>query len=224
MKFSTASIILAFPAAPSLFVHGTNYHSLTCDTWPGVCDDDHDDKEERRTLLDAQRNLPKNSPPIAPRPVFCDEYKIFYNSTAFGETMLVLPSLPAQRGTKTCALPNDVACRGDNAQFYCDLYAEPSLTTKIGAFAENALVVEAVPDFVTLITGSMEVDTPEFSGEILFSNLWDGTQFSAGQKITAGSKSYLGATGTVETNTEAFKGEAVGELIVRCDLTNPSNP
>ena len=164
MKFSTASIILAFPAAPSLFVHGTNHHSLTCDTWPGVCDDDHDNKEERRTLLDAHRKLQKNSPPIAPRPVFCNEYKIFYNSTAFGETLLLQPSLPAQRDTKTWALPNDVACRGDNAQVYYNLYAEPSLTTKIGLFAENMLIVQVVPDFNTLVTGSIEVDTPDFGG------------------------------------------------------------
>ena len=83
MQFSTASLILALSAAP-LFVHGTNHHSLTCAVWPEACDDDHNDEEERRTLLDAQldavkrptRKLQKNGPPLPPRPVFCDEFKI----------------------------------------------------------------------------------------------------------------------------------------------------
>ena len=157
------------------------------------------------------------------KPIFCDEFKLYWNTTAFSETLLLQSSLPAQRDTKTCALPHDVACRGDNAQVYYNLYAKPSLTTKIGLFAENALVVEAVPDFVTLITGSIDVDTPEVGGEIIFGDFY-GTKLYVVHDITPGSKSYLGATGTVKTNTETFEGEAVGELIVCCDLTNPSNP
>jgi len=238
MKFSTASLILALSTAP-LFVHGTNHHSLTCDIWPGVCDDDHDDDEERRTLRDAQfnavttastnghgakrpsRKLSKIDPPRPPRPVFCDEFTMYWNITEFQESTLVQSSEAPQRGTKTCALPNDVACRGDTTQSYFNLYAEPSLTTKIGLVAETKLIVRAVPDapLTVLSTGSIEVTTPDFGGEILFSNL-----FGERYEITAGSKSYLGATGTVQTNTEPFQGEVVGEFIIRCELTNPSNP
>ena len=232
MKFSTASLILALSATPS-FVHGKNHHSLTCDTWPGVCDDDHDDEEERRTLRDAQfdavtaagkrpnRKLSKNNPPLPPRPVFCDEFKLYWNTTAWKETIIIQGSPTPQRGTKTCALPNERACRGDTAQSYFDLYTDRALTTYGGQLAETQLVVKAVLEtsLTTLVTGSIEVATDDFGGEIMFSNL-----FGQRLEITAGSKSYLGATGTVQTNTEPFKDEAVGEIIIRCELTNPSNP
>jgi hypothetical protein len=219
-----------------LFVHGTNHHSLTCDIWPGVCDDDHDNEEERRTLRDAQfdavtaagkrppRKLSKKDPPLPPRPVFCDEFTMYWNTTAYKENILVQGSEPAQRGTKTClnvgnATDPLIACRGDNAQVYGNLYTDPALTQYGGRYADNELVVQTAPNFVTLVTGSIEVQTPDFAGEILLSNVF-GKRF----EITAGSKSYLGATGTVETNTEPFKGEVVGEFIIRCELTNPSNP
>ena len=236
MKFSTASLILALSAAP-LFVHGTNHHSLTCDIWPGVCDDDHDDEEERRTLRDAQfdavtaagkrpnRKLSKNNPPLPPRPVFCDEFTMYWNTTAYYESVLIQGSEPAQRGTKTCLNvdnttdPSLISCRGDNVQAYTNLYTDLALTQYGGQFANNELVVKTAPNFQTLVTGSIEVETRDFGGEILFSNL-----FGERLEITAGSKSYLGATGTVQTNTEPFKDEAVGEIIIRCELTNPSNP
>jgi len=241
MKFSTASLILALSAAP-LFVHGTNHHSLTCDIWRGVCDDDHDDDEERRTLRDAQfdavrvastnghgakrptRKLSKIDPPLPPRPVFCDEFTMYYNTTAFKESILIQGSEPPQRGTKTClnvgnATDPFIACRGDNAQAYMNLYTDPALTQYGGQYANNELVVQTAPDFVTLVTASIEVETRDFGGEILLSNV-----FGERYEITAGSKSYLGATGTVQTNAEPFKGETVGEFIIRCELTNPSNP
>ena len=115
MKFSTVSLILALSAAPAaIFVHGTNHHSVTCDIWSGVCDDDRDDEEERRTLLDAQfdavraaaghgaqrppRKLSKKNPPLPPRPVFCDEFKMYWNTTAWRETILIQgsPAPPAR--------------------------------------------------------------------------------------------------------------------------------
>ena len=228
MKFSTALLILALSAAP-LFVQGTNH--------------DHDDKEERRTLRDAQfdtattagtngygakrptRKLSKNSPPLPPRPVFCDEFTLYWNITAWRDSILIQGSEPPKRGIKTCLNvdnttdPPLIACRGDNAQAYTNLYTDLALTQYGGRYADNELVVQTEPDFVTLVTGSIEVKTPDFGGEILFSNL-----FGERYEITAGSRSYLGASGTVETNTEPFKGEIVGEFIVRCELTNPSNP
>jgi len=240
MQFSTASLILALSAAP-LFVHGTNHHSLTCAVWPEACDDDHNEEEERRTLLDAQfdavtagtedrptRKLAKLSPPRPPlplRPVFCDEFTMYWSFTEYKESILNQGSEPAQRGTKTCRGsldPNITACRGDTYQAYFDLYAEPSLTTKIGLFADEGLIVKTEPDFNVLTTGSIEVNSTEFGGEILFSNL-----FGVRAEITAGSKSYLGATGTIEINTKPFPdGEFSddGEFIIRCQLTNPSNP
>ena len=225
MKYFPVSLI-ALCAAPS-FVHGANHHSLTCEYWPEACDDDHDSEEERRTLLDAQfdaekrppRKLSKKNPPLPPRPIFCDEFKMFWNTTAFRENSLVQGSEPAQRGTKTC-FPNTTFCRGDTAQSYFDLYAEPALTTKIGVYAETTLIVGTVPALQILSTGSMEVETPDFRGELLWSSL-----FGVRSEITAGSKSYLGATGTIETNTQPFtEAPVVGEFIVRCELTNPSNP
>jgi hypothetical protein len=244
MKFSTVSLILALSAAPAaIFVHGTNHHSVTCDIWSGVCDDDRDDEEERRTLLGAQfdavraasstnghgakrptRKLSKNDP-LPPRPVFCDEFTLYWNITAWRDSILIQGSAPPKRGIKTCLNvdnttdPPLIACRGDNAQAYTNLYTDLALTQYGGRYADNELVVQTEPDFVTLVTGSIEVKTPDFGGEILFSNL-----FGERYEITAGSRSYLGASGTVETNTEPFKGEIVGEFIVRCELTNPSNP
>lgn len=237
MKFSTVSLILALSATPAAFVHGTNHHSLKCEYWPEVCADDHHDEEERRTLLDAQfdavraaaghgakrttRKLSKGGPPpLPPRPVFCDEFKMYWNTTAWRESILIQGSEPPQRGTKTC-FSNELACRGDNVQSYANLYTDRALTTYGGQFAETELIVKAVlnTSLTTLVTGSIEVETRDFGGEILFSNLF-GERF----EITAGSKSYLGATGTVQTNTEPFKDEAVGEIIIRCELTNPSNP
>ena len=150
---------------------------------------------------------------------------IYWNFTDYSENILVQGSGPAQRGTKTCAEssdPNITACRGDTTQAYFDLYAEPSLTTKIGLFADAGVIVQTEPDFGVLTTGSIEVNSPEFGGEILFSNL-----FGVRAEITAGSKSYLGATGTIEVNTEPFPGGEFsddGEFIIRCELTNPSNP
>ena len=242
MQFSTASLILALSAAP-VFVHGTNHHSLICAVWPEACDDDHNEEEERRTLLDAQldavtagtkkrptRKLGKGGPPLPPRPVFCDEFTMYWSLTEYSESILVQGSQPAQRGTKTCAgssLPNVTACRGDTYQAYFDLYAEPSLTTKIGLFADAGVIVQAGPGqadpFNVLTTGSIEVNSTAFGGEILFSNL-----FGVRAEITAGSKSYLGATGTIEVNTQPFPDgdefEDDGEFIIRCEITNPSNP
>ena len=240
MKFSTVSLILAVSATPAAFVHGTNHHSLSCGTWEGSCDFAHDqEEEERRTLLDAQfdavraatghgakrptRKLSKNGPPLPPRPVFCDEFKMYWNTTAWRDAILVQGSEPAQRGNKTCAFSTGpvFACRGDNAQSYFDLYTDRALTTYGGQLAETQLVVKAVLEtsLTTLVTGSIEVATDDFGGEILYSNL-----FGERLEITAGSKSYLGATGTVEISTEPLKDEAVGEIIIRCELTNPSNP
>ena len=237
MKFSTVSLILAVSATPAAFVHGTN-HPFKCEYWPEACaDDHHDGEEERRTLLDAQfdavraaaghgaqrppRKLSKNNPPLPPRPVFCDEFKMYWNTTAWRETILIQGSPAPQRGTKTCALPNNTACRGDNAQSYFNLYTDRALTTYGGKLAETELIVKAVfnTSLTTLQTGSIEVDTDDFGGEIMYNNL-----FGVRLEITAGSKSYLGATGTVATNTLPFKDEAVGEIIIRCELTNPSNP
>ena len=236
MKFSTVSLILAASATPAAFVHGTN-HPFKCEYWPEACADDHHDEEERRTLLDAQfdavraaaghgaqrppRKLSKNNPPLPPRPVFCDEFKMYWNTTAWRETILIQGSPAPQRGTKTCALPNNTACRGDNAQSYFNLYTDRALTTYGGKLAETELIVKAVfnTSLTTLQTGSIEVDTDDFGGEIMYNNL-----FGVRLEITAGSKSYLGATGTVATNTLPFKDEAVGEIIIRCELTNPSNP
>ena len=233
MKFSAVSLVLALSAAPA-FVHGTNHHNFVCEYWPEICDDDHNDDEERRTLLDAEfdavtagtkkhptRKLLKSSLPLPPRPVFCDDYKMYWNTTAWRETILIQGSPAPQRGTKTCALPNEFACRGDTAQSYFDLYTDPAFTTYGGRLAEHELVVGSVGDFgfYTLKTGSIEVNTSEFGGEIMYSNLF-GVRF----EITTGSKSYLGATGTVATQTEPFLDKAVGEIIIRCELTNPSNP
>ena len=146
---------------------------------------------------------------------------MYWNTTAWRDTILIQGSEAAQRGIKTCALPNDFACRGDNAQSYFNLYTDRALTKYGGRLAETELIVEAVfeTSLVTLQTGSIEVDTPDFGGEIMYNNL-----FGVRLEITAGSKSYLGATGTVATNTEPFKDEAVGEITIRCELTNPANP
>jgi len=246
MKFSTVSLILALSAAPAaIFVHGTNYHSLSCDTWEGICDFAHDhEEEERRTLLEAQfddavtagtkkrptRKLSKHGPPLPPRPVFCDEFKLYWNTTAWKETIIIQGSPTPQRGTKTCALSNERACRGDTAQSYFDLYTDPALTTYGGRLAETELIVEAVfnINYSTLQTGSIEVDTRDFGGEIMYSNKF-GDRF----EITAGSKSYLGATGTIALSTKFNRDfkllspgipSAVGEIIIRCELSNPSNP
>ena len=228
MKFSTALLILALSAAP-LFVQGTNH--------------DHDDEEERRTLRDAQfdtattagtngygakrptRKLSKNSPPLPPRPVFCDDFTMYWNTTAYYESILIIPSLPPQWGTKTCRYKEtNTSCRGDNAQAYFNLYTDPALTKYGGRYADNQLIVQADPNSViTLVTGSIEVETPDFGGELIISNLFGESNFLGTRlQITAGSKNYLGATGTVQTNTD--DDEVVGEFIVRCELTNPSNP
>ena len=246
MKFSTASLILALSAAP-LFVHGTNHHSLTCAVWPEACDDDHDSEEERRTLLDAQfdavraaghgakrptRKLSKNGPPLPTRPVFCDEFKMYWNTTEYAESIVIQGSGPAQRGNKMCLNTNTdppSVCRGDTSQNYFNLYTDPALTKYGGKWAENQIIVNQIivqTDPVLrrpliLQTGSIEVNTTDFGGEILVSNL-----FGERYEITAGSKSYLGATGTIAVNTKPFEDELINdasEFIIRCELTNPSN-
>ena len=101
MKFSAVSLVLTLSAAPE-FVHGTNHHNFVCEYWPEICDDDHNHDEERRTLLDAEfgavtagtkkhptRKLLKSSLPLPPRPVFCDDYKMYWNTTAWRETILI---------------------------------------------------------------------------------------------------------------------------------------